>query len=129
MVKQIKKVVFWKRNSQAISQVDRLEIDYQNKKSFVFKYGFEQKEKHFSDEEFSSLSKKISSLLDPERLDKHYFAHKFEDDPTDYSIKFMITIDYVDKTYFAYKGVQPFKEAKYKEISSYFSDLINSHFQ
>lgn len=128
MVKQIKNVVFWKRSTEAISQVDKLEIDYQTKNLLVSKYGYNQKEKYLSDQEFLSLTEEISDLLDINQLDRSYFAHKYEDDISDYSIKFLVTINYLDKTYFAYKGVQPFKEAKYKEISDYFTDLINKQY-
>lgn len=124
MVKKIDSIYYWRRSSQAMNYIEGVTISYKDK-SLTYQDNKRKLAFTLSDDEFKSIKKEVATLLDEKKLDPKYFAYKYEEEYFDYSLKFFVTINYLDKTYFAYKGTQPFNEAYYQEISSYFDKLIN----
>ncbi len=125
MKQKIASISFWRRDPNAVNKFDEVLFDCSNKKLDI-KNGSEARVQSLSDDKATSLKKELTSLIDKSKLDEEYFAHRYEDDKTDFNIKFFLTVHYFDKTYFAYKGLYPFKEAGYQEIVSFFDKIIKN---
>lgn len=116
MSKAIQSISFWKRDINSIETVEKITITKKEGATLV---------KHndcvetLPDDVFDSISDKL--LIEyKEAFDKPYLCYLYEEDIHDYSVKFFLTINFVDATYYCIKGTQPFKQKHYQDILSLF---------
>ena len=124
MVKKIIDITYWQRSKLSISSIDKVQIDF-IKQTIIVLSDKKEYVHQLSEEQFVKLEKQIKKVLNKNNLDSKYFGHKYEDDINDFAIKFFVTINYSDKTYFAYKGMYPFRQPYYQEILNFFSNIID----
>ena len=122
IAKNILSLTFWKRSPDSIEAIDKLTIT-KSDKSFLMTIK-ENKERKLSINEVDALLTLIQKECDIDNTSEEYKAFKYENDKDNFSLKFYLEINFIDFTYLAIKGVQPFKQPHYKEIIALFNALL-----
>lgn len=120
-MKRITEIRFWKRSAHAMNQID--EVTLQKEADSYFLITADSK-REVPIETFVSIEKKLIEDSDIFKTKKMYLAHLYEDYPELFEIKFFLCLKYEDNTYFAIKGLFPFKQPHYQDILDLFSDLF-----
>lgn len=113
---RIQSVYFWKRSSSSVEEIDEVRIIKEGK-NYVFhcnKVPSKEEENHF----FERLIEMTKDTTEEFR------GMKYEDDKSDFSLKFYLEITFANHTYLSVKGLFPFRQPHFKDIIDLFSSLI-----
>jgi hypothetical protein len=123
--KDIRQISFWKRSIESVERVESVVLspnpDKTWKKTVLFP---ERKEATLTVADSHKMLTFLSTVLASSKENDQYLAYRYENNQADFSLKFFLEVDYTDYTYKAIKGLKPFAQPNYKEIVSYFQNLI-----
>ncbi|MFA6625065.1 MAG: hypothetical protein WCS80_04820 [Bacilli bacterium] len=126
-INDIRRIKFWKRSSSSVEQTEEVEItiDADSQAIITVRVDGKEKRRPLKAEEREKL---LSALFDEYQIDKtekDYRAYKYEDSLSDYTLKFFLVIDFKDKTYLAIKGIRPFEQPHYQDLTNLMTAFIN----
>lgn len=82
--------------------------------------------KRYEKDDIDSLLHTLFVTCDLTNTKDPYKGFLYEDDIQDFNLKFFLVIHYEDCTYFAIKGIHPFKQAHFKEIQEAFQPYLEN---
>ncbi len=113
---KILSVYFWKRSPSSVEEIDEVKIT-REKNTFSFHCA------HVPDKkEQDCFFARLAEIIDD--TEEEYRGMKYEDDKSDFNLKFYLEITFKDHTYLAIKGLYPFGQPHFKDIIDLFSSLI-----
>lgn len=113
----IQDILFWRRNPTSVEQIERLSLTW---KEDHFHLLSPKEEKDLTPEESQSLLDTLFKSWKLEEIPEEYKAFLYEDDTSNFSLKFFLRIDSINHTYLAIKGILPFKQEHYNDILNLF---------
>lgn len=116
----IRTIEFWKRNASSVDKIESLRINAEAKNRFTLEANGISRTR--TKEEKDALLEGLSKILSEDN--ESYRAFLYENTQNNFSLKFFLTIYYKNHTYYAIKGLYPFKQKNYKEIISLFSSYL-----
>lgn len=116
MNKKIDYISFWRRDPLSVENIQQLKIiksgkDFVKDDGSVFKDG-------------NTLLRQLETVADIENTSKQYRAYLYEDDKSDFTLKFFLVVHFSDCTYLAVKGIHPFKQEHFKDIQNIFDQYL-----
>lgn len=118
------RIYFWKRRPTSVEQTDVLVFTRLDSKTF--EADINGKETAVSKKEFDELYQRLMKECGMENVAPEYQAFLYEDDKSNFTLKFFLEIDLDNHTYVAEKGLMPFKQPYYKEIIETFSKFFEN---
>jgi hypothetical protein len=122
MTPEVLSISFWKRDSDSIEKTLPLLFTWKDD-HFVFQSDSEAKD--LTPEESETMKVTLFTTLDVPAMDKEYVAYLYENIPADFNLKFFLVIEYPNHTYFAVKGLRPFRQPHYEDILALFAPFYS----
>ena len=125
--KNLTSISFWKRNPNSMESVDSVNITLKEKNVFEIEISCDGKnmKRELRKEEADFLLGELLDHCNVMNEDNPYRAYLYEDNIQDFSLKFFLSVELKDFSYFAIKGLHPFKQPHYQEILN----LFNRYFE
>ncbi len=123
--KNIQKIHFWRRSVESVEKIQYLTISPLGDAFIVQIDKDTTKLRTISSNEVDAILKQLEQDCHLSTTPDEYRAFQYENEKNDFSLKFFLEIDYINFTYFALKGIHPFKQPYYKEIVTLFDSLFD----
>lgn len=123
--KSIREINFWKRSPTSVETVEKIKLTPKSDKSFAVRITSPAiKNKDLSVKDSEGFLAFLNQVLEKNSSNTLYEAFRYENNTSDFNLKFFLEVDYSDYTYQAIKGIHPFKQPCYQEVMKYFGNLI-----
>lgn len=116
--KKITHIYFWTRLPHSVERIKTVDINFDKDKITC-------NHQEIDSTKIKNLITTLFDTCDINHTEEEYRAFFYENDFTDYNLRFFLTIYFENCTYLAVKGIRPFQQPHFKDILNAFQPFYS----